>query len=154
LDEEEVSSSVLALGEAPDVIKLKLQEILQLLNQDIGSLVQDAEGIRRAFRLLKGQLPTNVESALLPAAFIEGRQFRVLQAKQRLSSRANQAKLIVQREASRSRANDIKIRAEVLENSRPIIVNEIDRLKSRRAAFMKELGEFTHALCHTRFIRT
>lgn len=46
LKEEEVTSRNVALGETPDEIKSKLQEILQLLNQDIASLVQDVEGIR------------------------------------------------------------------------------------------------------------
>jgi hypothetical protein len=50
-------------------------------HQDIGLLVQDAEGIRGIFRHLKGQLPADVKAALLPAAFIEGHQFKVLQAK-------------------------------------------------------------------------
>jgi hypothetical protein len=81
LEEEEVTSRIVALGEAPDDVKTKLQDILQLLNQDISLLVQDAEGIRGIFRHLKGQLPANVEVALLPAAFIEGHQFKVLQAK-------------------------------------------------------------------------
>ncbi|PUZ67176.1 hypothetical protein GQ55_3G412000 [Panicum hallii var. hallii] len=74
LEEEEVTSKT-----------TKLQDILQLLNQDIGLLVQHAEGIRGIFCHLKGQLPANAEAALLPAAFIEGHQFKVLQAKQRLS---------------------------------------------------------------------
>lgn len=121
LKEEEVTSRMVALGETPDEIKSKLQEILQLLNQDIGSLVEDAEGIREAFRHLKGQLLADVEVALLSAAFIEGYQFNVLQAKQRLSNRASQAELITQREASWSQANDIKDRIELLENSRPTI---------------------------------
>jgi hypothetical protein len=83
---------------------------------------------------------------LLPAAFIEGHQFKVLQAKQRLSDRASQAELVVQKEDSRSRANDIKARVEVLENSRPIIVGEIDRLKARRPVLMKELEAASIAL--------
>ncbi|RLM97855.1 hypothetical protein C2845_PM06G22980 [Panicum miliaceum] len=72
------SHQELALGEASDDVKTKLRDILQLLNQDIGLLVQDAEGVRDIFRYLKGQLPADVEAALLPAAFIEGHQFKVL----------------------------------------------------------------------------
>ncbi|RLM79745.1 hypothetical protein C2845_PM12G14810 [Panicum miliaceum] len=81
LEEEEVTSRTVALGEALDDVKTKLQDILQLLNQDISLLVQDAEGIRGIFCHLKGQLPADVEVALLPAAFIEGHPFKVLQAK-------------------------------------------------------------------------
>jgi hypothetical protein len=39
LEEEEVTSRTVALGETTDEIKSNLQEILQLLNQDITSLV-------------------------------------------------------------------------------------------------------------------
>ncbi|RLM58016.1 hypothetical protein C2845_PM18G04450 [Panicum miliaceum] len=146
LEEEEISSKVVVLGEVPDEVKEKLQEILQLLYQDIGSLVQDAEGVRGVFRLLKGQLPADVEATLLPVAFIEGYQLKVLQAMQRLFDRATQAEQITQKEASRSRANDIKAWIELLENSRPTIVGEIDRLKARRAVLRKELEAVTLSL--------
>jgi len=77
------------------------------LNQDIGLLVQDVEGVRKIFQDLKGQLPADVEATLLPAAFIEGHQHKVLQAKQRLSDRASQASRTSQREASQSKMIDI-----------------------------------------------
>ena len=60
--------------------KTKLQEILQLLNQDIGQLVQDAEPIRIILKSLKGDLPEFLEEALHPAAYIESRQIPVLRA--------------------------------------------------------------------------
>jgi len=41
---------------------------------------------------------------------------------------------------------DVKPRIEVLENSRPGIVAEIDRLKARRAQIMKELAEVSTSL--------
>lgn len=47
---------------------------------------------------------------------------------------------------SRSQANVIKARTELLENSRPTIVSEIDRLKGRRAELMKELEAVSLAL--------
>lgn len=108
LEEEEISSKAVVLGEVPDEVKAKLQEILQLLNQDIGSLVQDAEGVKGVFHLLKGQLLADVEFTPLPVAFIQGYQLKVLQAMQRLFDHATQAELITKKEASRSRANDIK----------------------------------------------
>jgi hypothetical protein len=126
--------------------KAKLQEILQLLNQDIGLLVQDAENVRKIFSDLKGQLPTNIEAALLPVAFIEGHQFKVLQAKQHLSDCTLQENLISQREASRFKASNIKTRIETLKNSHPSIVTEIDRLKARRVKLMKELETIETAL--------
>ena len=61
-------------------IKAKLQEILQLLNQDIGQLVQDAEPIRIILKSLKGSLPESLKEALNPAAYIESHQIPVLRA--------------------------------------------------------------------------
>jgi hypothetical protein len=81
LEDEEATSKTVALREASDKVKTKLRYILQLLDQDIGLLVQNAEGIRDIFLHLKDQLAGDVESAVLLVAFIEGHQFKVLQAK-------------------------------------------------------------------------
>jgi len=79
-------------------IKAKLQEILQLLNRDIGQLVQDAEPIRTILRSLKGTLPESLEEALHPAAYIESHQISVLKAQKRLSDRLHQEQKIKQRD--------------------------------------------------------
>jgi hypothetical protein len=67
-------------------------------------------------------------------------------AQQRLSYRAMQEQLIHQKETNRSRAKDIRARVEILENSRPTIVGEINRLKARRAMLRKELEAVNLAL--------
>ena len=78
LEEEEASSTEsVALSED---FKAKLLDILQLLNQDIGHLVQDAEPICVILKSLKGQLPKLLEEALILATFIESRQVQVLRA--------------------------------------------------------------------------
>jgi len=77
--EEEEASSVESAALLEDV-KVKLQEILQLLDQDISQLVQDAEPIRALLKSLKGQLPELIEEALIPAAFIESCQVQVLRS--------------------------------------------------------------------------
>ena len=68
-EDEATSSAELAL--LSEETKAKLQEILQLLNQDIGQQVRDAEPIRIILRSLKGILPEPLEEALHPAAYIE-----------------------------------------------------------------------------------
>ena len=78
--------------------KAKLQEILPLLNQDIGQLVQDAEPIRIILRSLKGTLPESLKEALHPAAYIESHQISVLKAQKRLSDRLHQEQTIKQRD--------------------------------------------------------
>lgn len=146
MEDEEITFGAITLGEASDDVRIKLQDILQLLNQYISSLVQDAEGIRRILRLLKGQLPADVESFLLPVAFIEGHQYEVLEAQQCLADKASQAQLIHQKEVSQFKENDIKARVELLENSRPTIASEIDRLKAQRAKPMKKLEVVKYTL--------
>ena len=78
--------------------KAKLQEILQLLNRDIGQLVQDAEPIRTILRSLKGILPESLEEALHPVAYIESHQISVLKAQKHLSDRLPQEQTIKQRD--------------------------------------------------------
>ncbi|RLN36213.1 hypothetical protein C2845_PM03G31750 [Panicum miliaceum] len=80
LKDEEITSRAITLGEVSGGVKIKLHDILQLLNQDNDLLVQDAEGIRRILNHLKGQLLADVESALIPAAFIEGHRCEVFKA--------------------------------------------------------------------------
>ena len=70
--------------------KAKFQEILQLLNQDIGQLVQDAEPIRIILKSLKGTLSESLEEALHPATYIESHQISVFKAQKRLSDRVHQ----------------------------------------------------------------
>jgi len=70
--------------------KAKIQEILQLLNQDIGQLVQDAEQIRAILKSLRGVLPESMEEALHPAAYIESYQISVIKAQKRLSDQLHQ----------------------------------------------------------------
>ena len=79
--EETTSAESAAL---PENVKVKLQEILQLLNQDISQLVQDAEPIRAILKSLKGQLPEPIEEALIPAAFIEVTKYKSLEHKRDL----------------------------------------------------------------------
>ena len=107
--------------------------MLQLLYQDISLLVQDAEEIRSKLLCLKGQLPMEVEAAIYPTVYIESHQVRVLEAKQRISDSASQVELITKRDASQSQTMEVRARIEVLENSRPIIMVEIDRLKAQRS---------------------
>ena len=78
--------------------KAKLQEILQLLNRDIGQLVQDAEPIRIILKSLKGALSESLEEALHPAAYIESHQISVSKAQKRLSDRLHQEQTIKQRD--------------------------------------------------------
>ena len=95
-EDEATSSAELAL--LSEETKAKLQEILQLLNQDIGQQVRDAEPIRTILKSLKGTLPESLEKALHPAAYIESHQISVLKAQKRLSDHLHQEQTIKQRD--------------------------------------------------------
>ena len=95
--EDEVTSSAESAPLSEET-KAKLQEVLQLLNQDIGQLVQDAEPIRTILRSLMGTLPKSLEEALHPVAYIESHQMSVLKAQKRLSDRLHQEQTIKQRD--------------------------------------------------------
>jgi hypothetical protein len=55
--------------------------MLQLLDQDISILVQDVETIRSILHDVKNSLTPKLASSLTPAAYIEGHQPQVLEAK-------------------------------------------------------------------------
>jgi hypothetical protein len=48
-----------------DEVKAKLVEVLPLLNQDVGQLVQDAEPIRTIFKQIQNQLPRDLKAKML-----------------------------------------------------------------------------------------
>jgi hypothetical protein len=55
-------------------VKAKLLEMLPLLYQDTGQLVQNVEPIRNIFKQIKKQLPRDLKAKILKVAFIENRQ--------------------------------------------------------------------------------
>ena len=71
---------------------------MQLPNQNIDRLVQDAEPIRIILKSLKGNLLESLEEALNLAAYIESHQIPVLRAQKRLSDRLHQEQMIKQRD--------------------------------------------------------
>jgi chromosome segregation ATPase len=122
-------------------VKAKLIEVLPLLNQDIGQLVQDAEPIRTIFKQIQGQLPRDLKAKMLQVAFIENRQLIVQEAQGRLEERRRQEQLTQDREKLDNSMADLDNRIKFLSSSRPDIISSIDRLKKRRAELMKELDQ-------------
>ena len=95
--EDEVTSSAESAPLSEET-KAKLQEILKLLNQDIGQLVQDAKPIRTILKSLKGTLSESLEEALHPAAYIESHHISAFKDQKRLSDRLHQEQTIKQRD--------------------------------------------------------
>ena len=129
-EEEETTSAESAA--LPENVKVKLQEILQLLNQDISQLVQDAEPIRAILKSLKGQLPEPIEEALIPAAFIESRQVQVLRAQKRLANRLQQEQAIKRRDDIKSLVDSTWAKIDSLTQSKAELEKIESSLEARR----------------------
>jgi chromosome segregation ATPase len=122
-------------------VKAKLIEVLPLLNQDVGQLVQDVELIRTIFKQIQGQLLRDLKAKMLQVAFIENRQLIVQEAQDRLEERRLQEQITQEREKLDSSMADLDNRIEFLSSSHPNIVHCVKCLKKRRADLMKELSQ-------------
>jgi len=129
-----------------DEVKNQLQNMLAFLNKDIIELVQDAEPIRNILQTIKGQLTPELESAIIPTAYIEGHQFKVLQAQQRLADRLARQSLLDQREINRQEVARLKMQVDTLEKAPIQIDQEINQLKAREAHLLNELEEVQAAI--------
>ena len=146
-DEEEVQSAQPSASIISEEIKAKLLSILDILDrQELSQLVQDAEPIRAIFKSLKGQLPIEVEKALAPVAFFEGQQYQFLEATQRISARAIQEQQAKEAEEHADRAKDIHRQIKMLDEARPLIETEINRLEAKRADLLRELDRINEAI--------
>ncbi|GJN03305.1 hypothetical protein PR202_ga20735 [Eleusine coracana subsp. coracana] len=145
-EEEDDASSSQTIPAVSEESKEKLQAMLNFLDQNIGQLVQNAKPVRQLLLALKGHLTSEAEEAIIPVPYIEGRQFQVLKAKQRIVDRLQQEQLSKEKASYEAQVADIHNRIDLLNSSRSLIVNEIDRLNAKRAALMKELGEIGNAI--------
>lgn len=134
-EDEDAAESV----ECSDEHKARLQEIIKLLNQETGQLVQNAEPIRLHFKALEGHLPESVEEALTPAAFLESHRHQFLKAQKRLADRRKQElalKNVADCDAKVTQLND---QIGALTRSQESLLKTKEELTSRRAALQREL---------------
>ena len=117
-----------------------------MLQQDIGLLVQDAEGIRSIYKQVKDQIPSEAEASLQEIAFIEHRQRQVLQAQKRLSDRANQADISAKRDQLKQAADGARHKTEEITSSQSAIADEIDQLKAKQADLEEKLAQVKEEL--------
>jgi len=83
---------------------------------------------------------------LVPAAFIESMRIPVFRALRHMADRAKLAKTREEEDAFKRQAQEAHRRIHFLEDSRPGIIGEIDRLKRRRAELAKEMEQVTKAI--------
>jgi len=158
LDEEEVQSVVKRTQSdaatlppeintsLPEEIKNKLSDLLVLLEQDTSVLIQDAGPIRSILHQLRPHLNREAQAAIIPAAYIEGRQIDFIEAQQKISDQQNRELLIKESEEKRNAANATRERIKFLEANRPAMVAKIDELKTRKVALANELRSVTQKL--------
>ncbi|XP_072150518.1 uncharacterized protein [Setaria viridis] len=145
-DDEEVASRQVALSSILDDVRAKLASIRSLLQGDIGRLVEDTSPIRQLFGDVSGRVPEEAEEALALAAFIESMRIPVFRALRHMADRAKLAKTCEEEDAFKHQAQEAHRRIHFLEDSRPGIIGEIDRLKRRRAELAKEMEQVTKAI--------
>ncbi|CAN6204203.1 unnamed protein product [Urochloa humidicola] len=158
LDEDEVQSAVQGTSEAetptPESttpalaadVRNRLSDMQILLEQDVSTLIEDAEPIRRILHQLRTHLPREVQAAIIPAAYIEGHQIRFVEGKKRISDQQNRESLIKEAESKRELATATKDKIKFLESSRSSMVAKIDRLKAQKVALSKELQSVSKEL--------
>ena len=83
---------------------------------------------------------------MAPAAFIESMRIPVFRALRHMADHAKLAKTREEEDAYKSQAQEVHQRIHFLEDSRPGIIGEIDRLKRRRAELAKEMEQVTKAI--------
>ncbi|XP_072151288.1 uncharacterized protein [Setaria viridis] len=145
-DDDEVASRQVTLSSIPNDVRAKLASIRSLLQGDIGRLVEDASPIRQLFGDVSGQVPEEAEEALAPATFIESMRIPVFRALRHMADRAKLAKTREEEDVFKRQAQEAHRRIHFLEDSRPGIIGEIDRLKRRRAELAKEMEQVTKAI--------
>jgi hypothetical protein len=74
-------------------VKSKLEDLLNLLQQNTAQLVDDSDPAKAIFKAVCGQVLADVEETLFQAAHLESRQLQYQKATQRLADRAAQAQL-------------------------------------------------------------
>ncbi|PAN05976.1 hypothetical protein PAHAL_1G184500 [Panicum hallii] len=127
----------------PNSVKFKLQGMLQLLEQDLDSLVQDAGPIRSILAEVKDLLTPNLALVLALAAYIKGFEPLILEAKRSIAHHATHQS---QKEKDRAHAKEIKQKISDIEPSSAMISVELDRLKIKEAEQLRELQKTQDAI--------
>jgi len=129
-----------------DVIKAKLQESLQFLNQDIGQLIKNAQPIRAILDELEGKLPEVIEDALTPAAFIESHRAQFNKAQKQLADRHRQEEIIKQRDNFKALAELAVGEIKTLNDTQASILRNKAKLEVERDRLLQELNRVNQAI--------
>jgi hypothetical protein len=139
---EEISSEQYQ-GIIYDDAKFNLQGILQLFEQDIDVLVQDAGPIRFILSEVRVLLTPELALVLTPVAYVKGFQPIILEAKKQIADRAACQN---QKESDRTNAKEIKQKISDIEASSALISTELNQLKIKEVELLKELQKTREAI--------
>ena len=142
-EERETSAESIVLS---NDIKAKLQETLQLLNQDIGQLVRNAKLIRTILEDLEGKLPESIEEALTPAAFIESHRVQVLRAQKQLADRLQQEDIANQIDNPKALVKSACDEIKSLNETQAAIQRNKAELEAKRDRLLQELQRVNQAI--------
>ena len=142
-EEGETSAESIALS---DDVKVKLQETLQHLHQDIGQLGRNAKPIRAILENLEGQLPESIEEALTPAAYIESHRMQFLPAQKHLADRLQQEQIDNQRDDFKARAKSACAEIKSLNDAQAALQRNKAELEAKRDHLLQELNQVNQAI--------
>jgi len=91
--EGEEASSSLALGTVSAEVRSRLEDLLNLLQQDTTQLVDDSDPAKVIFKTVRGHIPADVQEARFQASHLESCQLQYQKATQCIADRAAQAQL-------------------------------------------------------------
>jgi chromosome segregation ATPase len=127
-----------------------LEALLNLLQQDTAQLVDDSDPVKAIFKTIRGQVPADVEEAILVAAHLESRQLQYQRAAQCIVDRAAQAHLKEEMLQLKQIANEKHKSIGNLQTSGAKLKQKILELSAKRMALLAELKEVEAALTHAR----
>jgi uncharacterized coiled-coil DUF342 family protein len=127
-----------------------LEALLNLLQQDTTQLIDDSDPAKVIFKTIRGQVPTDVEEALFPAAHLESRQLQYQRAAQRIADRAAQAQLKEEMLQLKQTADEKHKGIGNLQTSGAELKQKILDLSAKRMALLAKLKEVEAALTHAK----
>jgi chromosome segregation ATPase len=145
-DDEEEASSSLALGTISADTYGQLEALLNLLQQDIAQLVIDSDPAKTIFKMIRGQVPADVEETIFPAVHLESRQLQYQRVAHRIADRAAQAQLKEEMLQLKQTADEKHKSISNLQASGTDLKQKILDLSAKRAALLAELEEVEAAL--------
>lgn len=143
LGEDETSSVVSFIEQMSEATRNRLRDILSLLEKDIAKLVEDADPVRQFLSKAKNTISPTLLEALMAVSEIEDQAPMVRKAQRRLTQHQT---LLTQSTLGKQELKELVKSSQDLESISSKVQPNLDRLKSKRTEFGKELAKVTTAI--------